>query len=67
MEIASAGVELTESEALCLEAIRAGFAGKTAIALQTKSDLEAVARALEHLSRDKLIRRHHRSFSCNAS
>jgi len=57
METASAGVELTETEMLCLEAVRAGFAGKTAIAIQAKRGLTAVDRALGALSRDDLVRR----------
>lgn len=51
-------MELAESEALCLEAIRAGFTGNTAIALETKHDLKAVAKALERLRQGHLIRRH---------
>ena len=61
METASLNVELTESEALCLEAIRAGLEGKTAIALETKRDLKTVAKALESLSQRQLIRRHRRA------
>ncbi len=61
METANASIELTKSEALCLEAIRAGFTGQTAIALQAKIDLKAVARALEHLSRRELVRRQRRT------
>ncbi len=61
METASLDVELTESEALCLEALRAGLEGKTAIALATKRDLKTVAKALESFGvQHQLIRRHRR-------
>lgn len=61
METASGSVELTESEALCLEAIRAGLEGNTAMALKIKRDLKTVAKALERLRQSQLIRRHNRT------
>ena len=50
-------VELTESQAACLSAVKGGRDAKTKIAIETKQDLKTVTKALEKLSRDRLIRR----------
>lgn len=50
-------VELTESQAACLFAVKGGRDAKTKIAIETKQDLKTVTKALEKLSRDRLIRR----------
>ncbi len=54
---AAESVQLTTSEAACLEAVKAGLDGKTGIAVATKQDLKAVARALETLGRAGLVKR----------
>ena len=48
-------VQLTETEAACLEAIKDGQDRKTRIAVKTKRDLRTVTVALEILSRAHLI------------
>jgi len=53
----SASIELTASQAACLDALRAGFDTKTRIAIQTGQDLRAVSAALKHLEASGLIRR----------
>lgn len=50
-------VELTVSEAACLGEVKGGLDGKTKIAIETKQDLKTVAKALEKLSRARLIKR----------
>ena len=50
-------VQLSVSEAACLEAVKDGLDGKTKIAIETKKDLKTVARVLEKLSRARLIGR----------
>jgi DNA-binding MarR family transcriptional regulator len=51
-------LQLTASQAACLESVNVGLHRKTKIALHTKRDLKTVAAALDGLSRAKLIRRH---------
>ena len=51
-------LQLTASQAACLDAVNVGLYRKAKIALHTKRDLKTVATALEGLSRAKLIRRH---------
>jgi DNA-binding MarR family transcriptional regulator len=51
-------LQLTASQAACLEAVNVGLYRKAKIALHTKRDLKTVAAALEGLSRASLIRRH---------
>ena len=48
-------VLLTVSEAACLNAVKDGLNGITKIAVETKRDLKTVAKALENLSRARLI------------
>ena len=50
-------VQLTASEAACLDAVRAGLDGKTKIAIEIGRDLKTVAAALERLNRAGLIGR----------
>jgi Mn-dependent DtxR family transcriptional regulator len=50
-------VELTVYEAACLGEVKGGLDGKTKIAIETKQDLKTVAKALEKLSRARLIKR----------
>ena len=50
-------VELTVSEAACLGEVKSGLGGKTKIAIETKQNLKTVAKALEKLSRARLIKR----------
>ena len=57
MPPAAERVQLTVSEAACLDAVKGGLNGKTKIAVETKRDLTTVAKALEKLSRARLIRR----------
>ncbi len=56
-------VQLAESEAACLEAVRRGLDRKTKIALEVKRDLKAVSAALENLKNAKLIRQGLRRYS----
>jgi hypothetical protein len=51
-------LQLSASQADCLEAVNIGLYRKAKIALHTKRDLKTVAAALEGLSRARLIRRH---------
>ena len=55
MPPAAERVRLTISEAACLDAVKDGLDGKTKIAIETKQDLETVAKALENLGRARLI------------
>ncbi len=50
-------VQLTVTEAACLNAVKNGLDGKTKIAVETKRDLKTVASALERLGRARLIGR----------
>ena len=54
-------LQLTASQADCLEALRKGLNGKTRIALHAKRDMKTVTAALERLSRAKLIQRYDRN------
>jgi predicted transcriptional regulator len=49
------GVELTATDAACLDAIRAGVRTKTRIAIATKRDLKSIGSALSGLSSEGLI------------
>lgn len=55
MPDAAVSVQLTETEAACLKAIKDGQDRKTRIAVRIKRDLRTVTRALEILSRAHLI------------
>ena len=57
MPPAAERIQLTVSEAACLDAVKGGLNGKTKIAVETKRDLKTVAKTLEKLSRARLIRR----------
>ena len=57
MPPAAEAVQLTVSEAACLDAVKDGLDRKTSIAVETKQDLKTVAKALERLRRARLIRR----------
>lgn len=57
MQPASEKIQLTASQAACLDAVRQGLDSKTKIAVETKQDLKTVAVALEGLDRARLIRR----------
>ena len=57
MQAASEKIQLTASQAACLDAVREGLDSKTKIAVETKQDLKTVATALERLDRARLLRR----------
>lgn len=57
MPSAAGSVQLTVSEAACLDAVKDGLDAKTKIAIESKQDLKTVAKALQKLSRARLIRR----------
>ncbi len=57
MQATSKKIQLTASEAACLDAVLEGLDSKTKIAVETKKDLNTVAAALEGLNRARLIRR----------
>ena len=57
MPPAAERVQLTVSEAACLDAVKDGLNGKTKIAVETKRDLKTVAKVLEKLSRARLVGR----------
>ena len=57
MQSASEKVQLTTSQAACLDAVREGLESTTRIAIGTKQDLDTVAAALEGLDRARLVRR----------
>ncbi len=57
MPPAAERVQLTVTEAACLNAVKNGLDGKTKIAVETKRDLKTVANALERLGRARLIGR----------
>lgn len=57
MQPASEMIQLTASQAACLDAVREGLDSKTKIAVETKQDLKTVAVALEGLDRARLVRR----------
>ncbi len=50
-------IQLTASQAACLNAAREGFDSKTKIAVETKQDLTTVTAALEGLDQARLVRR----------
>lgn len=57
MRATSEKIQLTASQAACLDAVLKGLDRKTKIAVETKKDLNVVAAALEELNRVRLIRR----------
>ncbi len=57
MQPASEKIQLTASQAACLDAVREGLESTTRIAIGTKQDLDTVAAALEGLNQARLVRR----------
>ncbi len=57
MQAASEKIQLTASQAACLDAVREGLESTTRIAIGTKQDLDTVAAALEGLNQARLVRR----------
>jgi len=57
MQSASEKIQLTASQAACLDAVREGLDSKTKIAVETKQDLKTVSTALKWLDRARLLRR----------
>ncbi len=57
MQATSEKIQLTTSQAACLDAVLQGLDSKTKIAVETKKDLNAVAVTLEGLNQARLIRR----------
>ena len=55
MQVSSESVELTGSQAVCLQAIRDGLDSKTRIAIRAKLDLGSATVALEALKRLQLV------------
>ncbi len=57
MQPVSEKIQLTASQAACLDAVREGLDSKTKIAVETKQDLRTVTAALEGLDQARLVRR----------
>ena len=57
MQPASEKIQLTASQAACLDAVREGLDSKSKIAVETKQDLKTVSTALKWLDRARLLRR----------